>query len=94
MDVAGPSRKRRTLIAFLFFPLYLAAQTSPSNAQFVERMNSGGRNSLKFCNPCTRAPLILIFTMGPRWHNSAAGRKLTMPSNAAYASNLGTSDFR
>src|SRR5205809_7861856 len=37
MDVAGPSRKRRTLIAFLFFPLYLAAQTSPSNAQFVER---------------------------------------------------------
>src|SRR2546422_1004155 len=38
MDVAGPSRKRRTLIAFLFFPLYLAAQTSPSNAQFVERI--------------------------------------------------------
>src|SRR5438874_20719 len=38
MDVAGPSRKRRTLIAFLFFPLYLAAQTSPSNAQFVERV--------------------------------------------------------
>src|SRR5437764_1490258 len=36
MDVAGPSRKRRTLIAFLFFPLYLAAQTPPSNAQFIE----------------------------------------------------------
>src|SRR5438105_14075918 len=37
MDVAGPSRKRRALIAFLFFPLYLAAQTSSSNAQLVER---------------------------------------------------------
>jgi len=37
MDAAGPSRKQRTLIAFLFFPLYLAAQTSPSNAQFVKR---------------------------------------------------------
>jgi tetratricopeptide (TPR) repeat protein len=38
MDAAGPTRKRRTLIIFLFFPLYLAAQTSPSNAQFVERV--------------------------------------------------------
>src|SRR5437870_7555478 len=37
MDVAGPSRKRRTLIVFLFCPLYLAAQTSSSNAQLVER---------------------------------------------------------
>ncbi len=37
MDVAGPSRKRRALIVFLFCPLYLAAQTSSSNAQLVER---------------------------------------------------------
>src|SRR5438128_8041026 len=37
MDAAGPSRKRRALIVFLFCPLYLAAQTSPSDAQFIER---------------------------------------------------------
>ena len=37
MDAAGPSRKRRALIVFLFCPLYLAAQTSSSNAQLVER---------------------------------------------------------
>jgi tetratricopeptide (TPR) repeat protein len=38
MDAAGRSRKRRALIIFLLLPLYLAAQTSLSNAQFVERV--------------------------------------------------------
>src|SRR5438094_519622 len=36
MDAAGPSRKRRALIVFLLCPLYLTAQTPPSNAQFIE----------------------------------------------------------
>src|SRR5207244_6703877 len=36
MDAAGPSRKRRALIVFLLCPLYLTAQTSSSNAQFIE----------------------------------------------------------
>src|SRR5207247_9234310 len=36
MDAADPSRKRRALIVFLLCPLYLTAQTPPSNAQFIE----------------------------------------------------------
>src|SRR5438128_666833 len=36
MDAAGPSRKRRALIVFLLCPPYLTAQTSSSNAQFIE----------------------------------------------------------
>src|SRR5207247_11424279 len=99
MDAAGPSRKRRALIVFLLCPLYLTAQTSSSNAQFIEHAHQllneqRWQELVEILQPVQPRSADLDFYYGTALAQLGRCRKLTMPSNAAYASNLGTSDFR